>query len=275
VHLFAPLVIRNADHTPVDGRRARVPHVLKSNLCVKRFTSYSTGSQVADVRCDLMSHPRPESQSDPSGLAVRRTQLDRRNTTEQALLASARQLVAVQGVDRTSVADVGESAGYSRGSVNHRFGSKQALLHRLAHQTQQSVEGEFLASGVLEYGAAVPAVESIVVLANVYFEWVETGDDDACAFFTMWGAAFPHESALREQFVEFDKHFRDRFTLLIHAGQANGSVRSTVDAAEVSVVLVGMIRGIAAQRVVAPHLVDLQAVRATVESFVRRTLAPA
>src|SRR5258708_38320764 len=67
---------------------------------------------------------------------VRRTQQQRRDQAEAAFLTAAAELVVEDGVHSLTLARVGERAGYSRGLVTHYFGSKQALLHRLAHATQ-------------------------------------------------------------------------------------------------------------------------------------------
>ncbi|MGW4479434.1 TetR/AcrR family transcriptional regulator [Rhodococcus triatomae] len=216
-----------------------------------------------------MSSSPSEPRAGSPGLTVRRTQKDRRNATAHALLAAARQLVADRGVDQTSVADVGERAGYSRGSVNHRFGSKKVLLQRLARETQQSVEATFRESGVLPSQPSTPALKSLIELANVYLRWVEQAEGDARAFFTMWGAAIPTESTLREEFVAFDDHFRVSLGELISVGKEDGSVRPEVDPSGAAVVIAGMIRGVAAQRLIAPELVDLETAHRAIESFVR------
>src|SRR5947209_1778026 len=67
---------------------------------------------------------------------IRRTQQQRRDQAEAALLNAAAELIVEDGVHSLTLARVGERAGYSRGLVTHYFGSKQALLQRLAHATQ-------------------------------------------------------------------------------------------------------------------------------------------
>jgi len=59
---------------------------------------------------------------------VRRTQEQRRTEAEQKLLQSAIELIAEQGGGPTSLAQIGDRAGFSRGIVNHHFGSRVASL---------------------------------------------------------------------------------------------------------------------------------------------------
>src|SRR5689334_25397366 len=67
---------------------------------------------------------------------ARRTQQQRRDQAETALLNAAAELAVEHGVRSLTLARVGERAGYSRGIVTHHFGAKQALVERLARATQ-------------------------------------------------------------------------------------------------------------------------------------------
>ena len=60
----------------------------------------------------------------------------RKRDAEAALLKAAEVLIAQQGITATSLAQIGERAGYSRGLVNHHFGNKDALIERLAEHAQ-------------------------------------------------------------------------------------------------------------------------------------------
>src|SRR6516225_3398762 len=68
----------------------------------------------------------------------RRSQAERRDEAEQRLLKAAIALVGERGLERLTLADVGEAAGYSRGLPAHYFGGKAGLIVTLA---QQLVDG--------------------------------------------------------------------------------------------------------------------------------------
>jgi AcrR family transcriptional regulator len=53
-----------------------------------------------------------------------------------AILDAAFRIVAERGVRAVTTAAVGELAGYSRGIVNHQFGSRDGLMIRLAETAQ-------------------------------------------------------------------------------------------------------------------------------------------
>ena len=61
-------------------------------------------------------------------LATRRRQEDRTALSDRLMKEAAVQLLIERGIARTTLAAIGERAGYSRGLVTHRFGSKAGLL---------------------------------------------------------------------------------------------------------------------------------------------------
>jgi AcrR family transcriptional regulator len=197
----------------------------------------------------------------------RRTQEERRNQAEEALLDAAVRLFARRGIDQTSLAEVGEEAGYSRGLVNHHFGSKAALVERLARRTQR----DFVASLGRMDGRELDALLQIV---DSYLGGVGQNSQQTRAFFVMWGAALPEEAGLRSVFMGEDARFRNGIEALVRSGQDNGTIRSAIDPAGVALVLVGLLRGIAAQFLVSPESVALNGARAACEQFLRRTLTP-
>jgi AcrR family transcriptional regulator len=66
------------------------------------------------------------------------TQQERSSTSAVLLVAAAIELIAEQGFDKTTAAQIGERAGYSREMVRHRYGSKEQLLEwMLEHEHKQ------------------------------------------------------------------------------------------------------------------------------------------
>jgi AcrR family transcriptional regulator len=203
--------------------------------------------------------------SEQGGRPPRRSQEERRNQAEQALLDAAARLFARRGVDQTSLAEVGEEAGYSRGLANHHFGSKAALVERLARRSQRDFVAGLAGMGGQE-------LQALLSMTDAYLARENSGE--ARAFFVMWGAALPEEAALKPVFVTDDARFRRGVEALVRAGQAHRTIRAEADAVGVAVALVGLLRGIAAQFLIDPDGVDLDAARATCQQFVRYTLDP-
>src|SRR6218665_3470496 len=73
----------------------------------------------------------PETLADPSRPRVRRTQAERVAESDRRLIEAAIRLIARVGYTHTTLESIGVEAGYSRGLVQHRFGSKERLLAEL------------------------------------------------------------------------------------------------------------------------------------------------
>ena len=197
----------------------------------------------------------------------RRTQAERRSQAERALLEAAATLFARRGVDQTSLADVGEHAGYSRGLVNHHFGSKAALVERLAQRSQLEFVrqlGEFDGD----------EVDALVGLAQSYLAATCNHSHEARAFFVMWGSALPEEAGLQSVIAARDAKFRFSVESLVRQGQQKKTINTGVDPGGLATVVVAMLRGIATQFLIDAESVDLAATGTACEQMLRHTLSP-
>ena len=61
----------------------------------------------------------------------RRSHAERVAESDRRLLQAGMELIAENGYTQTTVGAIGERAGYSRGQVSQRFGSKDGLLRAL------------------------------------------------------------------------------------------------------------------------------------------------
>ena len=81
-----------------------------------------------------------------SGSVSRRTQAERRAASEEALLRAAAEIVAERGIERASLARIGERSGASRALSTYHFGSKDTLVARLARDAQDRLGQATLAA---------------------------------------------------------------------------------------------------------------------------------
>jgi AcrR family transcriptional regulator len=202
-----------------------------------------------------------------SAPTARRTQADRRSEAERALLEAAARLFARRGIDQTSLADIGEEAGYSRGLVNHHFGSKAALVERLTGDAQRS----FVAH--LPRAESGDEIDTLVGIAGAYLDMISRGTTETRSFYVMWGAALPADALLRPVFMTDDARFRDAIAALVETAQRNGTIDGGIDASGFAVAFVGLVRGITAQFLVDPG-VDVSGGADVCERFIRAALTP-
>ncbi|MCK9504130.1 MAG: TetR/AcrR family transcriptional regulator [Porticoccaceae bacterium] len=67
----------------------------------------------------------------------KRTQAERTAISDRKLLEAATELIVERGTQKTTLTDIGERAGYSRGLASSRFGSKEGLFRHMTAVMQQ------------------------------------------------------------------------------------------------------------------------------------------
>ncbi|MFJ2214475.1 TetR/AcrR family transcriptional regulator [Streptomyces sp. NPDC101062] len=196
-------------------------------------------------------------------VTTRRTQQQRRAQAEAALLNAAAELVVQRGVRSLTLARVGEQAGYSRGIVTHHFGSKQALLDRLAHATQSG-----FVPGIEDLP---PGLDRLLRFVDGYVGALADIGVMNRAFLLLWAEAAT-TSDLAPFFRERDETFRAHLRSDVTAGVADGDMRPDVEPDDVAIAVVGQLRGIGLQHLLDPQAVDTARLRHTVTDYWRRAL---
>jgi AcrR family transcriptional regulator len=194
---------------------------------------------------------------------ARRTQQQRRDQAEAALLNAAAELVIEEGVHSLTLARVGERAGYSRGLITHYFGSKQALLQRLAHATQSGF--------VPGLDGVPPGLDRLLRLIDGYIGALGQLRMPNRAFLLLWAEAAT-AADLAAIFRERDEAFRADLREDITAGITSGTILPEVAAADAAVAVLAQLRGIGLQRLVDSPAVDTERLRRSVTGYWRRAL---
>ncbi len=73
----------------------------------------------------------------------RLTREESRELTSQRLVDAARRLIARRGLDATSLEDIAEAAGYSRGAFYSNFKSKNDLFFEILRRDDERINAEF------------------------------------------------------------------------------------------------------------------------------------
>ncbi|MFG2619828.1 TetR/AcrR family transcriptional regulator [Streptomyces sp. NPDC048507] len=141
--------------------------------------------------------------------------VDRETPVPQRLLAVATRLFAERGYDRTSVQEIVEAAGVTKGALYHYFGSKDDLLHevyaRMLRLQQQRLDAVA--------GSDAPVEERLRdAAADVVVTTIENLDD-AMIFFRSMHQLSPEKYA---QVRAERRRYHERFRALVEEGQKNG-----------------------------------------------------
>ena len=194
---------------------------------------------------------------------ARRTQQERREKTEVALLTAAAELVVQDGVRSVTLARIGERAGYSRGIVTHQFGTKRAMLEALARATQTG-----FVPGLADLP---PGLERLLRLIDGYIGALDGIGLMNRAFLLLWAEAATAPE-LAPIFRERDEAFRADIRDDIAVGITEGTVHPDTCSDDVAVAVVGQLRGIGLQYLLDPGAIDIGRLRRAVTEHWRQSL---
>ena len=167
-----------------------------------------------------------------------RTNRERVEESTVALIASAIQLFARQGYKRTTAAEIGINAGFSRNMVRDRYGSKEALL--------QSVFETFadLLLPAVRRDRGGTGLDRVLSQLDDLLRAVEREPETMRAMIVL---TFETPAALQNFSGWFDGLIADYQAELVDhlaAGQADGSVRNELDPAREAEVFVSYAIGL-------------------------------
>ncbi|WP_275467752.1 TetR/AcrR family transcriptional regulator [Streptomyces noursei] len=141
----------------------------------------------------------------------------------QRLLATATRLFAEQGYDRTSVQEIVDAAGVTKGALYHYFGSKEDLLHevygRVLRLQQERLDRFADADAPVEQRLRDAAADVVVTT-------IENLDDTKIFFRSMH-----HLSPEKDKQVRAERRrYHERFRALVEEGQNTGVFSADVPA---------------------------------------------
>jgi len=183
------------------------------------------------------------------------------------MLRAALKLIAQRGYRGTSLAAIGEEAGYSRGLVNERFGSKDGLLWVLVKNMLRSYRRDVRASE-----AALVGVDRLCSILDAHRRAVELDEPIRALYALMFEAMGPIPQ-LQPEFQKLHHGFRSDIERTIRDGIAAGAIRADVDPAAQAVLLLGALRGIGFQWLLERGAFSLEAAYSELKSNLKRTLS--
>ena len=182
------------------------------------------------------------------------TQAERTALSDQRMFEVAIELVNERGTAKTTLKDIGEGAGYSRGLASYRFGSKDGLWMELFARFDDIWKehlSEYLTGkrGLAALQAAIQAQRDIFTRESGYLR----------AMYILWYESLGRESDIRASLASHHVIYRRDVQQWIEQGQEAGEIRADVDPANFATGYCSTMFGTIYQWVVAPDAIDLEA----------------
>lgn len=218
--------------------------------------------KVQEMQSGLAAHAPPNPQ--------RRTQAERTALSDARMFETAMLLIVEKGTQNTTLKEIGERAGYSRGLASNRFGSKEALFNQLvlgfndkwANELRRFV-GE--KSGLSAFMAALEAVEYFLLNHSVEMQ----------ALYILWYESISSHTAVRRRLAANHLAYRRDSERWVRQGIEEGTIRPSIDPVCFAVEFNAFIFGLVYQWLINPSSINLQAVfshykRTTLEILAER-----
>ena len=202
--------------------------------------------------------------------AIPGRQAERTERSTDALLRAAAELIAEGGMAAMTFAAIAERAGYSRGLVTARFGSKEGLVEAMIRR----VWGRLRYLRVLPGIEDRPGLDSVLVLVAGIRDQAATDSVEMRALIALMFEAVNDNGALRSRFIRFHDAIRDDLTAALRKGIKDGSVRPELDPEQEATMIVGILRGTSYQWLLDPDRFDPGPAYTTVIDVLRDRLAP-
>jgi AcrR family transcriptional regulator len=185
-------------------------------------------------------------------MAVRLSRAERREQTRQELISAAEACFVSRGFHASSVDEVAERAGYTKGAVYSNFAAKEDLFFAVYERRVEHVLTEIV-PGLRQAGA------------EHAFDWFATGaierrdhDDGWLAvFFEFWAHTLRHPE-LRDRFAAIHARFLEPLAEAVQQLAADRGLALPADLTADQVVLAwnAMEVGLALERLTQPQAVD-------------------
>lgn len=177
---------------------------------------------------------------------TRRTQEERRDESEQRMLAAGVRLVAELGPEKLTLNHVGTSAGYSRGLPAHHFGSRENYLKALASH----VAIEF--DRTLQAIDRVSGLEAVLRITRAVLD--QLAADPERGLTAQIVLADPRrERALSEDIAALRDNTLDLLARHIADGIEAGEIRRAVEPSHASLFIAAGICGLIDSQLADPH----------------------
>jgi AcrR family transcriptional regulator len=212
----------------------------------------------------------PKAERRPPAARDRRTQRERADSSKKGLLGAALELIAERGYRGASLAAIGERAGYSRGLVTERFGSKEGLLRELVSRLMTRWRS-LVVDDVVGAQSGARALSAVV---HAHRRAIADGPETMRALYVLLFESILDLPEVRAEFRAMDARLRQLAEAYLVRGQAEGTVRKDVDAGAQAALALATVRGITLQWMIDPDALDLDRVYAELGRWLERGLGP-
>lgn len=183
----------------------------------------------------------------------RRRQKERREDSDSRLMQAAIAVISRKGSSGTTMAEVGLTAGYSRGLPGERYGSKLnmliAVIIHLRHLFKAKVEAEL---------GGLKGLEALEARLQAHVAWARENPVALKTLYFLMMESMTVSPELRHEVMALEAYYRDGIVTHLREAIEAGEISSRVDPERYGVLILGTTRGVIQQMMVSPQKIDMQ-----------------
>ncbi len=184
----------------------------------------------------------------------RRTQAERTALSDQRMFDAAISLINERGTQKTTLKEIGELAGYSRGLANYRFGSKESLLDELFTRFDKRWKAH-----LQSYVADQSGIAALRAAARALRDFLKRESNYMRAMYVLWYESLGHESTIRNRLAGHHDVYRKDAAKWLRQGIAGGEIDPKINPEQFAVQYCSFIFGTVYQWLVKAEALDLDA----------------
>ncbi len=193
------------------------------------------------------------------------TQAERTALSDRRMFDAAIELINERGTRKTTLKEIGERAGYSRGLANYRFGSKDGLMLELFESFDRRWK-EHLG----QYLADVGGLQAVLQAARALRDFLREESGYMRAMYLLWYESLGHDSEMRATLAAHHDVYRKDAERWIEEGIRAGEIDPRIDPQQFAVQYCAFIFGIVYQWLVNARSLDIEAV---FDAYINNTLS--
>ncbi len=202
-----------------------------------------------------------------SSVTASLTQAERTAISDRAMLEAAVALILERGIEKTTLALIGERAGYSRGLATYRFGSKAGLYDAVFKAISRRWL-DYLQAGV---GARTGLAAMCAALDALYAFGAESPRELRVLKILYCAAAIP-QSKYRQTSVSVYQRQLDDVADWVRGGQEDGSIRDDAVPENVASQYIAYTSGMTYLWLINPAAIDFRSANEDMKTQLIRSL---
>lgn len=179
------------------------------------------------------------------------TQTERTALSDNRMLEVAIKLIVERGTVKTTLKEVGELAGYSRGLAGYRFGSKEGLFSFVVHAISEEWLHELTKATEGKRG-----IDAIHSATDAHYQFCCAAPDQVRAFYILWFESISPGSETKEIIAGVHRRRQRDVTEWIIPAINSGEINPSIDADNVAAQFCSTLVGIVYQWLLNPDSMD-------------------